>query len=242
MFLFFERQYPMKILAIIPARGGSKGVPGKNTKLLNGKPLIAYTSEIALQSKHLKEIIVSTEDAQIMEVAQNLGLQVPFIRPKALAQDNTPTIDVIIHALQWYEKQNIFFDAVCLLQVTSPFRTVAFVDEAIEKFIASSCDSLVSVQKVPQEYNPHWTFEVNAKGNLKIATGEAEIIPRRQELPMSYHRDGSIYITKTGVLLQQHSLYGKSTAFIESPTESYVNIDTMEDWKKAEQMINKARE
>ncbi len=227
----------MKILAIIPARGGSKGVPGKNIKLLNGKPLLAYTAEIALQSKYLTEVIVSTEDEQISTVAKSLGILVPFIRPMELAHDHTPTLDVIIHALNWYESQNVFFDAVCLLQATSPFRTVEFLDEAIEKFISSGCDSLISVQKVPHEYNPHWTFEVNENGNLKIATGETEIIPRRQELPVAYHRDGSIYITKTEVLLKAHSLYGKSIAFIESDGAFYVNIDTMEDWKRAEKMI-----
>ena len=227
----------MKILAIIPARGGSKGVPGKNIKLLNGKPLLAYTSETALQSQHLTEVMVSTDDSQIAEVAKSLALTVPFLRPIELAQDATPTIDVIIHALLWYQNQNIFFDAVCLLQVTSPFRTLTFLNEAIEKFISSGCDSLVSVQKVPHEYNPHWTFEVNQAGHLKIATGETEIISRRQELPTAYHRDGSIYITKSEVILKTHSLYGKSTAFIESDSEFYVNIDTIEDWKKAEQMI-----
>lgn len=229
----------MKILAIIPARGGSKGIPGKNTKLLNGKPLMSYTSEIALQSHYLTEVIVSTEDKQIVEVAERLGIKVPFVRPMALAEDHTPTLHVIIHALQWFEKQTIFFDAVCLLQVTSPFRTVDFLDKAIVKFIESGCDSLVSVQKVPHEYNPHWTFEVNAEGNLKIATGETEIISRRQELPPAYHRDGNIYITKTEVLLNGHSLYGKSTAFIESEPDFYVNIDTMKDWEKAEEMIQK---
>jgi N-acylneuraminate cytidylyltransferase/CMP-N,N'-diacetyllegionaminic acid synthase len=227
----------MKILAIIPARGGSKGVPGKNIKLLNGKPLLAYTAEIALQSKQLAEVMVSTEDAQIEKVAKSLGIKVPFLRPMALAQDSTPTIDVMIHALQWYESQNIFFDAVCLLQVTSPFRTVDFLNKALQKFIEKDCDSLVSVLRVPHEYNPHWTFEVNELGNLKIATGEAIIIPRRQELPIAYHRDGSIYITKTSVLLKEHSLFGKSTSFIESEPASYVNIDTMEDWEKAVAMV-----
>ena len=229
----------MKILAIIPARGGSKGIPGKNTKLLNGKPLMSYTTEIALQSHYLTEVIVSTEDKQIVEVAERLGIKVPFVRPMALAEDHTPTLDVIIHALQWFKKQTIFFDAVCLLQVTSPFRTVDFLDKAIVKFIESGCDSLVSVQKVPHEYNPHWTFEANAEGSLKIATGEAEIISRRQDLPPAYHRDGSIYITKTEVLLNGHSLYGKSTTFIESEPDFYVNIDTMKDWEKAEEMIQK---
>jgi CMP-N-acetylneuraminic acid synthetase len=227
----------MRVLAIIPARGGSKGVPNKNIKLLNGKPLLGYTAEIALQSKLLTEVIVSTEDEKIRDVAQNSGIKVPFERPIELAQDDTPTIDVIIHALQWYENQSVFFDAVCLLQPTSPFRTVEFLDKAIEKFMNSGCDSLVSVQKVPHQYNPHWTFEVNKKGNLKISTGEKKIISRRQELPTAYHRDGSIYITKTNVLLSQHSLFGKSTAFIESDSDCYVNIDSLEDWKKAEELI-----
>jgi CMP-N,N'-diacetyllegionaminic acid synthase len=227
----------MRILGIIPARGGSKGVPGKNIKLLNGKPLLQYTVEIALESQYLTDVILSSDDTQIITVAESLGVQVPFIRPTALAEDKTPTIDVIIHALQWFEKQVVFFDAVCLLQVTSPFRTVEFLDRAITKFMDSGCDSLVSVQKVPHEYNPHWTFEVNQDGNLKIATGESKIISRRQELPNTYHRDGSIYITKTEVILQQHTLYGKSTAFIESSPEFYVNIDTLADWEKAEQMI-----
>jgi CMP-N-acetylneuraminic acid synthetase len=227
----------MKILGIIPARGGSKGVPGKNIKLLNGKPLLQYTSEIALESQYLTAVILSSDDTQIIKVAKSLGIQVPFLRPEELAQDTTPTIDVIIHALQWYENEAVFFDAVCLLQVTSPFRTIDFLNKAIAKFIESGCDSLVSVQKVPHEYNPHWTFEVNAEGNLKIATGEDQIISRRQELPDVYHRDGSIYIMKTEVLLQQYSLYGKNTSFIESPHEFYVNIDTLADWEKAEQMI-----
>lgn len=226
-----------RILAIIPARGGSKGVPGKNIKLLNGKPLLAYTSEIALQSRYLTEVILSSEDEEIMGVAKRLGIKVPFNRPMALAQDNTPSIDIIVHALKWYENQNIYFDAVCLLQVTSPFRTLPFLNKAIKKFIKMDCDSLISVQKVPQEYNPHWTFEINEVGNLKIATGENEIISRRQELPVAYHRDGSIYITKTKVILQQYSIYGKSTSFIESSSECYVNIDTLKDWKKAEMII-----
>lgn len=227
----------MRILGIIPARGGSKGVPGKNIKLLNGKPLLQYTAEIALQSRYLTEVVLSSDDKQIITVAKSLGIHVPFLRPSMLAEDQTPTIDVITDALKWFENKSIFFDAVCLLQVTSPFRTVEFLDEAIAKFIDSGCDSLVSVQKVPLEYNPHWTFEVNTEGHLTIATGEEKIISRRQELPTAFHRDGSIYLTKTAVLLEQHSLYGESISFLESPSEFYVNIDTVADWERAEQMI-----
>lgn len=224
----------MKILGIIPARGGSKGVPGKNIKPLNGKPLLAYTAEVAQASSLLDTVILSSDDNQIIETAKRIGLEVPFTRPAEFARDDTPTIAVIKHALDWYEQQNQHFDAVCLLQVTSPFRTLDFLNEAILKFSESGCDSLVSVQKVPHEYNPHWTFEVNSNGELKIATGEQNIITRRQELPVAYHRDGLIYLTKTEIIQNEYSLYGQKIAFIESPKEFYVNIDTMADWERAE--------
>lgn len=227
----------MKILGIIPARGGSKGVPRKNIKLLGNKPLLQYTSEIALASSLIDTLVLSSDDDEIMEVAKGLGVQVPFKRPSDLAIDTAPTLPVIKHAIEYYKSIGINFDAVCLLQVTSPFRTVTFLNKAISTFIDKDTDSLVSVQQVPHEYNPHWVFEVNNDGTLDIATGDKNIITRRQELPLSYHRDGSIYITKTSVILEQDSLYGKSMSYIESPKEWYVNIDTMKDWKKAEKIV-----
>ncbi|TXE05872.1 acylneuraminate cytidylyltransferase family protein [Gelidibacter salicanalis] len=229
----------MRILGIIPARGGSKGIPKKNIKLLEGKPLLTYTAEVALRSNLLSEVIVSTDDDEIMSVAKKLGIKTPFKRPAELAQDDTPTVEVILHALNWYKNQNIHFDAVCLLQVTYPFRTLAFLDAAIDKFSSSNCDALISVQKVPHVYNPHWTFEANDKGYLDIATGESKIISRRQELPEAYHRDGAIYLTTTKTLLEQRSLYGKRVGFIESPAEGYVNLDSMNDWNKAIDFIKK---
>ena len=224
----------MRILGIIPARGGSKGVPRKNIKLLGGKPLIEYTSEIAIKSKLLTKVVLSSDDDEIIEVAKSIGLEVPFKRPSGLAKDNTPTLPVIQHALDFFKSRGEEFDAVCLLQTTSPFRTVEFLDQALEKFITSSTDSLISVKEVPHEFNPHWTFKLNEQGNLCIATGESEIIARRQDLPKSYHRDGSIYITKTSVLVTQKSLYGNSIAYIENPNKVYVNIDTHDDWVKAD--------
>ncbi len=227
----------MKILGIIPARGGSKGVPRKNIKLLNGKPLLQYTCEIALKSSLIDMVILSSDDDEIIRVAKSLSIEVPFKRPDDLATDKSPTLSVILHALGYYRSIGKEFDAVCLLRVTSPFRTVAFLDKAIQTFIEKGTESLVSVQEVPHEYNPHWTFEPNEKGELQIATGEKEVISRRQELPKSYHRDGSIYLTKVEVLEQQQSLFGKSIAYIESPKDWYVNIDTIEDWQRAEQML-----
>lgn len=227
----------MRILGVIPARGGSKGVPRKNIKLLGNKPLLQYTSKVALESSFIDTLMLTSDDDEIIAVAKDIGIQVPFKRPEYLALDNTPTLPVIIHVIEYYKSIGQEFDAICLLQATSPFRTVEFLDKAIATFIEKNTDSLVSVQQVPHEYNPHWVFEQDDQGNLKIATGESQIITRRQELPVSYHRDGSIYITKTSVLLEQQSLYGKSISYIESPKEWYVNIDTMTDWEKAEELL-----
>lgn len=223
----------MKVLGIIPARGGSKGIPGKNIKLLSGKPLIQYTIEAALQSEMLEKIIVSTDSQEIATVAKQLGADVPFIRPMELAQDDTPTLPVIQHALRWSEHMREHYDAVCLLQPTTPFRPVGFIDRAIEKFQQSGADSLVSVLPVPIKYNPHWVFEPNAKGFLKIATGEKQIIPRRQELPPTYIRDGAIYITKVQVIFELNSLYGNLIDFIVSEESTHVNLDTLDDWERA---------
>jgi CMP-N,N'-diacetyllegionaminic acid synthase len=229
----------MRILAIIPARGGSKGVPGKNIKILGGKPLIAYSIQAAQKATLLTDIILSTDSDEIMKVAKGYGLEVPFKRPSSLATDESPTILTVLHTLEYFSAKGIAFDAVCLLQVTNPFRTSEFIDKAIEKFKKSKADSLISVLKVPHEYNPHWVFEENMSGNLKISTGESEILSRRQDLPVTYYRDGSIYITKTEVLLKQQSLYGKTIAYIEADETRHINIDTIEDWKRAVALAKK---
>jgi CMP-N,N'-diacetyllegionaminic acid synthase len=228
----------MKILGLIPARGGSKGVPKKNIKLLGRKPLIEYTLDDAKNSKLLTEIVVSTDDEEIAIAAEISGLKPPFLRPAEYAQDASTSLEVVQHAIAFFESQNIFFDAVCLLQPTNPFREKGFIDKAIEKFINSNADCLVSVLPIPHEFNPHWAFEENELGLLKIATGEDKIIPRRQELPKSFHRDGSIYITKTAVI-KNGSLYGNSIAYIESNPDFHVNIDTIKDWEKAENLLTK---
>jgi CMP-N,N'-diacetyllegionaminic acid synthase len=226
----------MKILAIIPARGGSKGVPGKNKKLLHGKPLIQYSIDAALQSNYISEVLVTTDDEEIMTIAKSLGANVPFMRPKYLAEDTTPTLPVIQHAISHFEAEGKQFDAICLLQPTSPFRPKGFLDKALETFMEKQTDSLVSVLVVPHQYNPHWTFEPNKNGTLQIATGENDIIPRRQELPKAYHRDGSIYITKTNIIQIENSLYGNSLSYIVSDENYYVNIDTEDDWQKASEL------
>lgn len=227
----------MKILGLIPARGGSKGVPKKNIKLLNGKPLLQYTANVALQCNALTKVVLSSDDDDIILEAKKIGIEVPFKRPNNLAEDKTPTLPVILHALEYFKQQGEIFDAVCLLQITSPFRTLALLNRAIETFKEQKTDSLISVLEVPHEYNPHWTFLPDENNSLQVATGDKTIIPRRQELPKSYFRDGSIYITKTSVLEEQNSLYGKSISYVVSDKNRYVNIDTLADWKLAEEKV-----
>lgn len=229
----------MKILGLIPARGGSKGIPGKNIKSLAGKPLLAYTFDSAKNSTLLSKIILSSDDPDIIRVAQQIGLETPFVRPSDLASDISPTLPVIIHALRFFEEKGKKYDAVCLLQATNPFRRKGMIDEAIQKFIDADADALVSVLPVPHEFNPHWIFEPNSEGLLSIATGEKTIIPRRQDLPPAYFRDGAIYITKAKVLLEKHSLYGEKLAYILGDESRYVNLDTMRDWEKAEELVKK---
>lgn len=227
----------MKILAVIPVRGGSKGVPGKNIKLLGNKPLIQYTLEAARQSELLTQVVVSTDSEEISSCVKSLGNEVPFMRPASLALDTTPTLPVIQHALQFYETQGLHFDAACILQATTPFRVPGFIDKAITRFIESQCDALISVLPVPAEYNPHWVFEPQHGGLLKVATGDSTIISRRQELPKAFYRDGCIYITKRDVIMNRHSLYGETLSYIESDPIWHVNIDTQEDWDRAEKMV-----
>jgi CMP-N,N'-diacetyllegionaminic acid synthase len=226
----------MRILGLIPARGGSKGVPKKNIKLLGKKPLIEYTINDAKNSKLITEIVVSTDNQEIAIEAEIAGCKPPFIRPAEFAQDTSTSLEVVQHAIDFFESQNVFFDAVCLLQPTNPFREQGFIDKAIEKFITSKTDCLISVLPIPHEFNPHWAFEENEIGLLKIATGEKNIITRRQELPKAFYRDGAIYITKTEVI-KNGSLYGESIAYIENNPQFYVNIDTIEDWEKAEKLL-----
>lgn len=228
----------MKVITIIPARGGSKGVPGKNIKILGRKPLLQYTAEAAKKSTLLNDIIISTDSEEIASVARNCGVEVPFIRPGTLATDTASSIDVVTHAINFLEQSGRFYDAICLLQPTNPFRGQGFIDKAIKKFEHIRTDSLVSVLPVPHEYNPHWTFVLKDDGSLKIATGEQEIIKKRQDLPQAYIRDGSIYLTKTSIIKHQHSLYGNRIGYIESDPMFYINIDTSDDWTNAERKLS----
>lgn len=231
----------MQILAIIPARGGSKGVPRKNIRPLCGKPLLVYTAEAALAATRLSRIVLSTEDAEIAEVGRRCGLEVPFLRPADLARDDTPTLPVLQDVVRRLEAQGERYDAICLLQPTHPLRPAALIDACIERLEATEADAVVTILPVPAEYNPHWVFFQDPEGCLTISTGETMIIPRRQLLPPAFHREGSVYVTRRDVLMNRNSLYGERLVGVPVLPGGSVNIDTLADWAKAESMLSMRR-
>ncbi len=226
----------MKTIAIIPARGGSKGIKRKNIKMLGCKPLIAYSIEAALESKLIDTVMVSTEDDEIAKVAQDFGLKVPFMRPMVLAQDHTPTIDVVVNVLEEYIKMGVVFDTVVVLEPTNPFRTAHEIDDCIKMFENKQSDSLITVKEVPAKFNPHWVFEENEEALLHKSINEP-VIARRQILPKAYARDGSVYVVKASVVIETKSLYGETIAYRLNGNPNQINIDSRHDWIEAERIL-----
>lgn len=220
-------------IAIIPARGGSKGLPRKNIKMLAGRPLIIYTIEAALKSKYINQVIVSTEDREIEEVLRECGTKV-IKRPEKLAQDNSPTIDTIIHVLELLEIQNNNFDNVVLLQPTSPLRNADDINNAIELFLKSKAKSLVSVCETT--HSPYWYSEIE-DGYLKPIFEEKYQNMRRQELPKTYLPNGAIYISTSENLKKYKSFYGPETIPYIMPIKRSIDIDTEIDFITAEILI-----
>lgn len=232
----------LKVIGIITARGGSKGIPRKNIKELLGKPLIAYTVEAAKESGVFDRLILSTDDKEIAEVAKHYGCEVPFMRPPELAQDSTPHLPVLQHAVRWLkDNENYFPDYVMIFQPTAPLRQAFHICEAAELLQKTGADSLVSVSEVPGHHNPHWQFRLDAENRIRIFTGEpfSQIIKRRQDLPKTYTRNGAIYLFKTELLfLPDPSFYGNDIRAYIMDEKYSVNIDGLEDWYKAEAALN----
>ena len=227
----------MRVLGLIPARGGSKGVPRKNVRLLGGKPLIAPTIEAARRAARVDRVLVSTEDDEIASVARAHGAEVPFLRPDSLAQDDTPMLPVIVHALEATRAAGWAPDLLCLLQPTFPFRRPEDIDACIEALGDEEADCVISVHRVPAHFNPHWVYLQQPDGSLRLSTGESEPIPRRQDLPPAFHRSGAVYVSRAETITQHGSLYGNRVVGYETPAESSCNIDTMDDWARAEAMV-----
>jgi len=202
----------MNVLGLIPARGGSKGIPRKNIAPVLGRPLLAYTCDAALASRSLTRVILSTDDEEIARVGREAGVEVPFLRPAHLSEDQTPSIDVVIHAVEWLDANTGSRpDAVVLLQPTSPLRTSRHIDEACDLLQADdTADSVVSVIEVPHRFNPYSIMTVR---DGRLAPYIPDPVPfdryRRQNLPSFVARNGpAVLVTKTDVIANRRSFYG----------------------------------
>lgn len=218
----------LSVLALVPARGGSKGIPGKNIIPLGGKPLIAWTIEAARAVAAIDRLIVSTDDEAIASVARGCGCEVPFLRPPELAQDSTAGIDVVLHALDELEH----FDIVVLLQPTSPFRTSAHIDEAIKLLLEQHAPSIVSVAQSAKP--PEWLYYTDENGRLEPMLKGGEDLSRRQDSKPVFYLNGAIYVARTEWLREQGSFVGDDTVAYVMPAESSIDIDEPWDLQLAE--------
>lgn len=223
-----------KIIAIIPARGGSKGLANKNICLLNKKPLIAYTIEVALQSTKINKVVVSTDNRSIAKIAEKYGAQVPFFRPQRLAQDTTPMSDVIQHTVKSLEKKGEKYDYILILQPTSPLRRLIDINKAINKIITLKTDSVISVCQT--EYSPYWMKVINNDRIFPLIKGEE--YTRRQDLPPVYRLNGAIYLIKRENLMTKN-IFGNICRPLIMAVENSIDIDTIDDLHKAELILKR---
>lgn len=227
------------ILIIIPARGGSKGIPRKNIKPLNGRPLIYYAIDTARAITSDENICVSTDDLEIKSVVENYGLRVPFLRPDELSTDTVGTYEVLLHALDYYEKQGKHYNIVLLLQTTSPFRTAEQVKEALALYDRSQADMVVSVKECPA--NPYYNvFEENSDGFLHVCKGNGNIF-RRQDAPKVYEYNGAIYIMDAEKLKTTHMHKMQKRVKYIMDAQSSFDLDTMQDWEMAEIILSTSK-
>jgi len=224
------------ILGVIPARGGSKGIPRKNLYPIAGKPLIAYTIEAALASEMLTDTIVSTDDEEIARVSRAFGAEVPFMRPPELATDSAQAVPTIQHAVREMEKlRDVTFDVVVMLQPTTPLRTAGDIDACLRKLLETDADSVISVVDVGG-HHPMRMKKIVDDVLVDYDTEAIENMPR-QDLPPVYLRAGSVYATRRDVLMEQNSFKGSISRPYIIPPNRAVNIDTMEDMIIAEWRI-----
>ena len=223
-----------EILYVIPARGGSKGIPHKNIKLLGGKPLIGYSIELARQLTSDEHICVSTDDDEIIRVAGDYGLQVPFKRPDELSGDRSGTYEVLLHALDYYESLGRHYDILVLLQPTSPFRKKEFVEEALSLY-TSDIDMVVSVKEATS--NPYYNcYEEDRDHFLHLSKGDGNLI-RRQDAPETWEYNGAIYVINTDSLRKMSlGKFTRRRKYIMDEIYS-VDLDTPFDWMVAELML-----
>ncbi len=227
-----------RVLAVIPARGGSRGVPRKNIRLVCGKPLIAYTIETALAARHLfHRIIVSTDDAEIAQVARGCGADVPFLRPAEMADDHAPMAPTMRHAVEFVEREDgVTIDWICLLQPTEPFRTVDDMTECIRLARAGECESVISVTQV-FAVHPVLMKRIEDGRLVPFCVEEPEGTRRQDYHPPAYMRNGAIYLTRRDVLMERGSIWGRVITPYVMPEERSVGVDTELDLRLVELLM-----
>lgn len=225
------------ILGLIPARSGSKGLPRKNIKPLLGKPLIAWTIEQSLASKYLDRVVVSTDDKEVAEISKKYGAEVPFMRPKELAEDNAKGIDVVLHTIDWLEEndQRKQYDLLMLLQPTSPLRKSEDIDKVIELLLLKKAKAIVSVCEV--DHHPLWANILPEDGCMKNFIRKEIMNKNRQELPIFYRLNGAIYLSYCNYIKERKSFFGKDTFAYIMPKSRSVDIDDEIDFKLVEILI-----
>jgi CMP-N-acetylneuraminic acid synthetase len=227
----------MRVLGIVTARGGSKGIPRKNIVPLLGKPLLAYTAEAALLCKRLTRTVLSTEDHEIARVGRECGLDVPFLRPPELARDETPTIPVLQDVVRKLEEAGERYDTILTLQPTNPLRRPEDIDGAIELLERTGADSVISFVDVGEKHPARMKCVASDSRVIDPPFAEQFEGQRRQDLPKLYLREGSIYLTRRAVLMEQNSLKGRDCRAWIIPPERACNIDTPFDLFIAEQIL-----
>ena len=225
----------MKPVFVIPARGGSKGIPGKNIKPLCGKPLIAYSVEVARQLADDRDICVTTDDERIAQVVKNMGLDVPFMRPDYLATDGCGTYEVLLHAVKFYEELGRDYDTLVLLQPTSPMRTAEDVQAAIDAY-TPDIDMVVTVTEAAS--NPYYNcYETDENGFLHISKGDG-CYTRRQDAPKAREYNGAVYVINIESLKKGPLGSFRRRKMVEMSRERSVDLDTPLDWMVAEAIMS----
>jgi N-acylneuraminate cytidylyltransferase len=223
-----------KILALITARGGSKGILKKNIKLLGGKSLICWTIDAALQSKHVDRLILSSDDSEIIEIARMANCEVPFTRPKYLAEDETSSMDVIMHALDQIEEE---YDYLLLLQPTSPFRTAQHIDNIITTCLDQECGMMISVARLKK--HPMFMYRLDGPHLKSFLDSQQQL--RRQDMPPAYEHNGALYLAEIDLLKRVKSFnIPEACAFIMTGVAN-LDIDDQQDWQYAEFLIEKGQ-
>ena len=224
-------------LAIIPARGGSKGLPGKNIKELCGKPLIAWSIEAGLKSKYIDELVVSTDYQDIADIAKEYGANVPFLRPDYLARDTATSFDAVKHTIDFYKNElGKEFDYIVLLEPTSPLREIEDIDLAIEKLLSSSAESIVGISKT-EDQNPAFLINKDQDNYLSGYENKDMKVLRRQDISDVYFFEGTIYISQTNILLNEETFYHKNTIGYEVPKYKSLEIDDIDDFIMVEAIM-----